>query len=204
MANILRQPPPIKKLPEDYEEVYYLSLLNMAQMVWLQILSVILLIPFAILMAVWMAVVQNLRGAYVAEPHVPAAVLWLAVIAVFFLHEYIHGIAIRWVGLKPRYGAKYAALGRFKLPVVLYATADDALFRRYQFVVVALAPAVVITLGGMALALLLPDYVANYIVLAVVLNGSGAAGDFWMAAVVLRYPSHTLVRDEADSIRVYV
>jgi len=53
--------------------------------------------------------------------------------------------------------------------------------------------------------LLLPDYWGMPLALAVIINGTGAVGDVWMTAVVLRYPhGQTLVEDEADSIRVYV
>ncbi|HLV36517.1 MAG TPA: DUF3267 domain-containing protein, partial [Spirillospora sp.] len=74
---------------------------------------------------------------------------------------------------------------------------------RNHFVIIALAPLVVITLVGMVLMIFMPDSIAYYIGLIVVLNAAGSIGDLWMTAAVLRYPPDTLVRDEADSIRIY-
>jgi hypothetical protein len=111
-------------------------------------------------------------------------------------HEGIHGLAIHWVGHRARYGFKVSK-------GVFYATADSALFRRSEFLVVALAPLVVITLVGLILLVFASDALAFYIGLLVLLNASGAIGDLWMSAVVLRYPPNILVRDEADSIRIY-
>lgn len=124
-------------------------------------------------------------------------VLFLVIVLTFGLHELLHGLAIRWMGHRPRYGMRLD-MG------VLYATADDACFPRNQFIVIALAPLMVITLVGMGLMLVLSDAVAYYIGLMIVLNASGAVGDLWMTWEVLRYPAHALIRDEADRIRVYM
>jgi hypothetical protein len=200
---VFRQPP-IKALPRDYREVYHLVLMEPGKLVTLNLLSLALAVPFVVLVIVWSGVVQALREPFPGSPeHWPDLLLWLGVLLVLPLHELVHGLAIRWVGHEPRYGAKYARLGPVSVPLVLYATADDAFFRRDQFIVVALAPLVGITLGGMLLMIVLPDFLGYYIGIALIINGAGAIGDLWMTAVTLRYPASALVRDEADSIRIY-
>ena len=97
-------------------------------------------------------------------------------------------------GHKPRYGVKL---------FVLFATSDGALFRRDEFIRVALAPLVVITAMGGLLMLFLPFGMAYWVGLAVVLNAGGAIGDLWMTAVALRYDPSTLIRDEEDSMRIF-
>ncbi len=194
----------ITQLPPGYRQVYRLTLMDMANMVWLNVLSLVLLVPFAALMIGWTALVQSIRGLLPGDTILPWPVLWLLVLLVFPLHELVHGLVIQWTGHYPRYGSKSVRIGPIRVPVVLFATADDAYFRRNDFIAIALAPAVVITLAGMLLVLLLPDAFAAYITLAVVFNGSGAVGDLWMTAVVLRYPPESLVRDEEDSITVFV
>ena len=198
------RPSPLKSLPDGYREVYYLSVTEMAALVWLNLLSLVLLAAFALLMIAWIAGVRSLRDPYEVSAHIPGLFLWIGVFLVLPFHEWIHGLAIRWVGHRPIYGIKWAELGRVKLPLVLYTTAGDVYFRRLAFIFVALAPVVVITLGGMAIVVFLPDYLAYYVALAVIINGAGAVGDFWMVIVTLRYPADCLVRDEADSIRIYV
>jgi Putative zincin peptidase len=85
-----------------------------------------------------------------------------------------------------------------------YATADNALFWRNDFIFIALAPLIGITLLGLLLVYLLPDTIGYYVSLGVVFNAANSIGDLWMTAVVRRYPPTTLVRDQADSIRIYV
>lgn len=197
---------PITQVPVDYREIRHLVLTNPATLALLNVLSLALIVPFFVLMLGWILLVLEVRGPLTtsALENVPGVIYWLAVIGVLPLHELVHGIAIRWTGHRPRYGWKTVGLGPIRVPVVLFATADDAYFHRDDFVVIALAPAVAITLGAMLLIPLLPDALHVYVAVAVILNGSGAIGDFWMTAVVLRYPQDSLVRDEADAIRVYI
>jgi hypothetical protein len=194
---------PVRTLPENYGEVHHLMLTDPARLTLLNLLSLGLVVPFFALMVVWTALARSLREPVAGLEGLPAILLWLAVLLVLPLHEWIHGVAIRRYGHQPRYGAKYAQIGRLRLPVILYATADHALFRRGEFIVVALAPMVIITLAGMLGVYLLPDDLHVYLSAAVIINGAGAIGDLWMTAAVLRYPPDILVRDEADGIRIF-
>ena len=190
--------------PQGYHEVYYLTITDRDKLLWLNMLSIALLLPFIGLMWWWSQVVDGLRSTVESGlQSVPDVVWWLGVILVFPLHEWIHGLAIQWAGHKPRYGAKFVQIARLKLPYVLFATADGVFFRRGQFIVIALAPVVVITLAGMMLLYFLPGFLWNYVIVAVVLNGSGAIGDIWMTVMALRYSSRSLVLDLEDSIRIY-
>ncbi len=195
---------PVLSLPEDYREAKHLLLTSAENLAMLNVASLGLIVPFLALMIVWTAAVRDLRGVYSGDVGVPELVLWLAVILVLPLHEWIHGLAIQWVGHHPRYGAKTVTVGPIKLPYILYATADNALFRRFEFIVVALAPVIVITLLGMGMIYLLPDSLTRFVVVAVIINGSGAVGDLWMTVIALRYPADSLVRDEEDGIRIFV
>ena len=105
-------------------------------------------------------------------------------------------MTIAWFGHQVRYGTKLSK-------GVLYATAENALFRRNEYLAVALAPLVGITLLAMMLMLIVPQGLAYYIGIAAVLNAGGAIGDLWSVGVLLRYPADVLVRDEADGFRIY-
>lgn len=193
----MRRPTPIHELPPDYREVEHLILLQPDRALLLNLLALLPLGAALLLMAAWWTVVLRMRGAFPGGPDIP---WWLGLLAalviVLPLHEWIHGQAIAWAGHRPRYGMMLSK-------GALYATSDNALFPRGAFLVIALAPLVVITLAGMMLIPLLPDSVGYYVALAVVFNAGSAIGDLWMAAVVWRYPQTALVRDEADSIRIY-
>src|SRR5262249_2011117 len=145
-----------------------------------------------IVMAIWWGLVLRLRGS------IPGGFgadwpWWVWIILIFIisipLHEVLHGLAIRHAGHKPRYGMMLSK-GAF------YATADDALFWRDDFIFIALAPLVGITLLGLVLVYLLPDTFGYYISLGIIFNAANSIGDLWMTVVVRRYPPTTLVRDQ--------
>jgi signal transduction histidine kinase len=117
--------------------------------------------------------------------------LWIAInvlgsIIILPIHEALHGLAITFWGGTPHYGAK--------LPFALYCGARSQLFHRNAYLVVALTPVVVLTLAAILFTLFSP-VLASYTILASVSNFSGAAGDVWMAAALLRQPKHVLVED---------
>jgi hypothetical protein len=110
----------------------------------------------------------------------------LGYVIILPLHEVIHGLVFALWGGKPFFGAK--------LPFALYCGAKKQLFRRNQYLVVGLAPLVVITLAGIVLTLLAPG-LAAYTLLATTGNFSGAAGDIWVARRIVRQPRAILVED---------
>ena len=188
---------PIHELPSAYHEVRHVQLTEDRFLLWLNILSVIPIIGMIALMAVWWVVVSWRR---VPEPVLPVP-WWLALIAaiviVLPLHEFLHGVTIARFGQRVRYGAKLSK-------GVLFATADNALFRRNEYLAVALAPLVGITLLVMMLMAIVPQWLAYYCGIAAVLNAGGAIGDLWSVGILWRYPVRALVRDEADGFRIYV
>lgn len=117
--------------------------------------------------------------------------LWLGIniasyILILPIHEIIHGIAFAFWGGKPHFGAK--------LPFALYCGARQQLFRRNHYLIIGLAPLVVITLAGILFTLLAPG-LAVYTLLATAGNISGAAGDVLVAQRVLRLSKDALIED---------
>lgn len=184
------------EIPAGYREVVHLVVTEGKRILILNLLSLVPLVIALLGMAAWWQVVVHLRGTNPGSD-VP---WWLSiiilVIVVIPIHEGLHGLAILLTGHKPRFGAKLDK-------GVVYATADGALFRRNDFIMIALAPIVVMTLVGMGLMIVLPDGLANLVSLGIVFNAASAIGDLWMTWVVLRYPSSALVKDEEDGIRVF-
>ncbi|HLX40560.1 MAG TPA: DUF3267 domain-containing protein [Ktedonobacteraceae bacterium] len=137
-------------------------------------------------------------GAYAWHHHVaiaplslPGVLLWiliniLAYIVILPVHEAIHGLVFLLWGGRPYFGTK--------LPFALYCGAKKQLFRRNHYLIVGLAPLVVITLAAIVLTLALPG-LASYILFGTVGNFSGAAGDVWVARRLWKQPSQILVED---------
>jgi hypothetical protein len=114
--------------------------------------------------------------------------------AIIVPHEWVHGLAIRRYGGDPRYGVGVA---HFILPYA-YATTDHR-FTRNQFVVVLLAPLVLLTLVGVP-AMLVFEW--GWLALPLAANAGGAVGDLWMTLTLLGYPSRVHVEDHRTGLRI--
>jgi hypothetical protein len=110
-------------------------------------------------------------------------------------HEFVHGLAIRWFGGTPRYGV---GLAHFVLPHA-YATTDHR-FTRNQFIVIALAPLVALTLVGVAL---MTVFEWAWLIVPLAANAGGAVGDCWMVLTLLSYPAHVRVEDSTTGFRIF-
>lgn len=190
----------IHQLPADYHEAEHLVLLEPRKLLLINVLALIPVVIALILLGAWWVLVLRLRGSIPGGLGVDWP-WWLWVVLIFVisipLHEGLHGLAILRSGHKPRFGMMLSK-GAF------YATADNALFWRNDFIFIALAPIVGVSLIGLLLVYLLPDALGYYVSLGVVFNAANSIGDLWMTAVVRRYPPDALVRDQADSIRIYI
>jgi hypothetical protein len=113
------------------------------------------------------------------------------------LHELIHGVFMSIYGGKPRYGA---GIAHFIFPY-FYAT-TKTVFLRNQFIVIAIAPLVVISLVGIGLMAAFPS-IAHWTLLPLVINASGAVGDLWVTRNVLRCPEHVLLEDRKTGLIIY-
>lgn len=109
-------------------------------------------------------------------------------------HELLHGLAISYFGGTPRYGAEIAY---FVLPYA-YATTDTR-FTRNQFIVIALAPLVGLTVIGVPLMI---AFEWSWLVVPLAANAGGAVGDLWMVLTLLGYPSHVRVEDSTTGMRI--
>ena len=125
--------------------------------------------------------------------------LWLIINVIgYFLilpiHEVVHALAFLFWGGRPYFGTK--------LPLALYCGAKNQLFHRDQYLVIGLAPLVVLTIAGIIFTLINP-VLASYTLFASLGNVSGAAGDVWTVARLLRHPKSVLVEDTAAGYRVW-
>jgi hypothetical protein len=189
---------PVTMLPPNYREVHYMSVNEHGVLLWLNVLSLIPMVISGLLVFGALLVYHEEIGAPLVISALPDDIpSWLGgvlVLMVLPLHEWIHGQVIRRCGHRPRYGVKL---------FVLFATSDGALFRRDEFIRVAMAPLAVISAVGALIMLFLPLGIARWIALAVIVNAAGAIGDLWMTTIALRYDRSSLIRDEEDSMRIF-
>lgn len=189
--------PPTKTLPEDYQQVYRLSLIkNTATIVWLQVAAVILAILF---WGGFSRTISWMRPDLAAVrftwtlPEIPQILIALALM--ILLHEAVHG-AFFWYYTKerPKFGFKLA---------YAYAAAPDWYLPRNQFIVVGLAPLALLSLFGVLFSPLFPLVWVKGLVFFLTLNAAGAVGDMLTVMIVLRYPADAMVNDLGEEFTVF-
>jgi Putative zincin peptidase len=125
--------------------------------------------------------------------------LWLGInivayIVILPVHEVLHGIAFALWGGKPYFGTK--------LPLALYCSARDQIFPRNYYLVIGLAPLIVITLAGIIFILLAPALSA-YVLFATIGNVAGAAGDLWVVRRLRALPASAFIEDLETGYRAW-
>jgi hypothetical protein len=127
--------------------------------------------------------------------------IFLAIIAAFvILHEGVHGLVFLVFDGKPRFGAKL--IGGF-FPIV-YASAAGAFLSRNHYLLVGLAPFLVLTPLFLFTGILIrDDDVALITLTAMAMNIAGSTGDFMVARKVRQLGGRTLFEDTADGFNWY-
>jgi hypothetical protein len=113
---------------------------------------------------------------------------------VLVLHELVHGLAMRRMGAAPSFGADIL----LKMAPVLYTTAPGHLFSRREYLVVVLAPMVVVSSLGAAWVAMGPF--GKELVPALALHLGGCIGDLWIVGLILKEPAETTFEDRPDGV----
>jgi hypothetical protein len=124
-------------------------------------------------------------------------VLVVAITVVLVMaHEGIHALVMLRFGARPRFGA--ILVGRV-MPA-LYATAQGHRFTRGQYLAVAVAPAITISLLGFVACF---GQWGGYLILPLAFHVGGCVGDGFATWRVLREPPGTEFEDLRDGIRFF-
>ncbi|HMN63270.1 MAG TPA: DUF3267 domain-containing protein, partial [Anaerolinea sp.] len=110
-------------------------------------------------------------------------------------HELIHGLFFYlFTGAAPVFALRLT---------YAYAAAPDWYLPRLPYLVVGLAPLVLIDLACLVLIAFGPQAWVLPAAVVAALNTSGAVGDMLMIALVLRAPPGSLVNDRGDGVIIY-
>ena len=120
----------------------------------------------------------------------------VALVLVVLIHELVHGLIFWWFsGQRPTFGVK---------GLYVYAAASpDVYFPRNQYLIVGIAPIVLLTLVGLLLMLIVPVVAVPILSLFIAFNAAGAAGDLVMAVRLLSYSPETLMQDCDTGVVIY-
>jgi hypothetical protein len=188
-----------KTLPEGYTQSGEINLKkNKKLAIILNIVAVFVAVPSFFLLSSLATLVRpsllNLSGTAISAGGV--MVILAAVLVLFMtIHELIHGFFF-WVFTRSR---PVFALHMF----YAYAGAPDWYIPARQFMVVALAPLVVIGAMGILLMLLVPESWVLFIAFAVALNTGGSAGDLLVFSRLIKISPTSLANDTGDVFTFY-
>jgi hypothetical protein len=186
--------------PANATLVYSFSLFNNKRLFWLlQILATISLFLFGFLFLLWTIWVRpNLAqtlhaGVVIMLPDL--LFLLLGVVLSIVLHELVHG-AFFWFfsRSRPRFGFRggYA-----------YAAAPGWFFPRRQYLVIGLAPFIILSVVGMIVVIFVPLKMLAVTLAAMIANASGSVGDLWIVFKVIRERRNIVIEDLGDGMNFY-
>lgn len=110
-------------------------------------------------------------------------------------HELIHGLFFKVFNPtgKVKFGFKNS---------LAYATSPGSFYKKGQFLIILLAPFLMITLGLTIVFWFGKLFASSYVLLASV-HGAGCIGDFYFTYLVLRAPRNAFIEDTEQGISFY-
>jgi hypothetical protein len=191
---------PTKTLPETHTLAWAVDMKKDPRLNW--ILQLVGMVWFIV--AAWglLQIVAILRPDYSLEikfdlPNglLALVVMLLTIFITLTLHELVHGFFF-WFFTKerPKFG-----IG----PGYAYAAAPDWYFPKGKYLIVGLAPLVVLTVLGLAAIALVPPAWVGAIFLAIVFNAGGAVGDLYICIRIGGEAHNVWVKDTGDGFEVY-
>jgi hypothetical protein len=200
MQTTIDQIPTSGALPENYQEVLSWKVTGKPmRLIALNIVGGILFVIFGMIfssLAFGLGKMPSEGNFRIGLGEIGLAIV--GIVGTLVLHELTHGLVMQILGANPKYGIIWKGL-------MLYATSPGYAYRRNNYVVIALAPFVFISVL-VILGMWILQGTAWVVLLAVcgVVNASGAVGDMWITMVVLRYAATAYVMDERDGIRMFL
>lgn len=196
--------PVTQSLPENFHSIGTFDLKNNGSaLLQLNVLGFVL---FAVSAAVFWYLLQLIRpldaekGMAIGFTNLNGVVyIILAVLGttvlMLVLHEAAHGLFF-WLYTHAR--PSFAFKGAYA-----YAAAPEWYLPKPQYLVVALAPLVLLSLLGVVLMAVIPADGFMLLLLFLVSNASGAIGDLWVVGWLLRQTQPCYARDEGDAVTLY-
>lgn len=182
--------------PINYKEVGKFEITKKIAINMIALLAVGLIVFGFLFTAIYTLITGNTTISGDFSPESILVATFLFIFTVIF-HELIHGLFISIYGGTPRYGWEIA----HKILPYFYATTDTR-FQRNQFAVISISPLFVISLVCIILMVAFPVF-AQWMLIPLILNSTGAVCDLWMTIISLRYPKNVLVQDNIIDLTFY-
>ena len=184
----------VAQLLEGYREFKTVDLLNNKKEMLTVNLAALLLGAVMVLPAALLVPFHAYHKELLYNIFVP--LLFLAALFLYILlHEAVHGVFMKKLSnVKPYFGFKG----------LMYAYAGStAFFDKRSYILIAMAPVVLLGLVLLLANLLLPVEWFWFVYIIQIVNISGAAGDIYVMNIIRKAPADTLVCDAGVSMKLY-
>lgn len=189
-------------LPENYQPAAHFSMKDQKMLILSNLAGLVLLVIFGYLFIAYSTAVRpESAGVFLSikleglQALRTVLVLLLVIFITLTLHEAVHGLGFRLLAnARPIFAFRGA---------YAFAAAPGWYIPRNQYLVIGLAPFVIISLVGLGLIAIAPPAWILPLIIACVINASGAVGDLWVAVILLRQPATALANDLGDDITIY-
>ncbi|MBQ8763531.1 MAG: DUF3267 domain-containing protein [Clostridia bacterium] len=183
-------------LPENYSKIFDIDLKENKKMAAIVNVGAVAIAVVMVLVAMRFHSIGMLFemsdgfGAYIAR----FVTVMLGSLAYIIIHELVHGFFMkRFSGMKPKYGHTF---------VYAYA-GSEAYFNKRDYIIIALSPIVILGIVIAIINALVPETWFWVIYFIQICNISGAAGDLYVTAKLLKQPADILVNDSGVAMQVY-
>ena len=190
-------------LPLNYVPSGKFDQKNMKQVIWMNVVGFFIFI-FSIWLFSWLLTqirpetgnLFQFQVSRLSTIAISLVMILFTIVFVLILHEALHAFFF-WLfsKQKPIIGFK---------GVFAYASLPGWYFPRNQYLMIEIAPLVFITLTGILLIFLMPASVLYLVLIALIINNSGAVGDIFVVVGLLTKPTATYALDEVDTIEFFV
>lgn len=179
-------------LPEDYKESFDINFKQSKNFIWLNLLSLFLIIPFFIGLALYYHFNPPLN--FITFDAVDLLIYLLIAFLSIIIHELIHGIFFK-LGTKERVTYKFHGWAAS-------ASVKGIYFYKDHYILTGLAPFIIITPILIISMFIFPLHALGiYFILAI--HTSGCVGDFYVTIKLLGYNKETLIQDYGIGMTFY-
>lgn len=191
-----------RDLPDPYQKIWGLDLAqDRKTALLLNLVSLPLFVLFGGFFVLIAAALKSdiMNIVFLTSPSAKPLVLYLdlfcTIAGMTILHEAVHGMFF-WIFTqsKPVFGIRL---------LFAFAGAPGWYIPRNLYVIIGLAPVVLISVTGLLLLPFTSLYVAQLLLFAVVMNAAGAIGDLYVCGKVLNNPDDVLIQDTGFVFTMY-
>lgn len=189
---------PTRALPDNYASIWSISLKDKRLVLALNLLSLGMFILCGFCSLAYVLLVRpdlQTSGQFEAGDGVVALAILGTFAATIILHELVHGL-FYWIVTRerPAFGLTW---------LYAYAVAPGWYIPRNPFIVIGLAPLVVISAAGLLAILVVPAGWLPLTLVAILTNATGAVADIWVVGRLLFTPGEVMIEDRRDGITVF-